>query len=67
MLEDLGPMPGMASFGVHSPGHEGAGVVAKLGPGVTGWKVGDRAGMRPMYDVCHVSSMTPSIAMPLAC
>ncbi|KAK5684754.1 hypothetical protein LTS10_002828 [Elasticomyces elasticus] len=50
-LGDLGIGP--SAFGVRSPGHEGAGVVAKLGPGVTGWKVGDRAGVKPMWDVCH--------------
>ena len=58
MLEDL-PMPTMRQFGVKSPGHEGAGVVVKLGAnvnktGVTGkqWKIGDRAGVKPMKDVC---------------
>ncbi|GAA6001055.1 hypothetical protein JCM10207_007392 [Rhodosporidiobolus poonsookiae] len=36
-------------------GHEGAGVVAALGPGVDteAWKVGDRAGIKPLWDVCH--------------
>jgi propanol-preferring alcohol dehydrogenase len=32
---------------------QGAGVVVKLGPGVTNWTVGERAGVRPMGDVCH--------------
>jgi len=27
--------------------------VAKLGPGVTDWKIGDRAGLKPIWDVCH--------------
>jgi alcohol dehydrogenase, propanol-preferring len=51
MLGDLGARP--SAFGVRSPGHEGAGYVAKIGPGVTGWTIGDRAGMKPMWDVCH--------------
>ncbi|KAM0750759.1 GroES-like protein [Meredithblackwellia eburnea MCA 4105] len=36
-------------------GHEGAGFVAALGPEVNAeeWKVGDRAGIKPMYDTCH--------------
>ena len=52
MLGDLG-LPAMSTFGVRSPGHEGAGIVVKLGENVTGWKVGDRAGMKPICDVCH--------------
>lgn len=36
-------------------GHEGAGVVVALGEGVgeEQWKVGDRAGIKPLFDVCH--------------
>lgn len=52
MLNDLGSPP-MSHFGVRSPGHEGAGVVVKLGSNVTNWKLGDRAGMKPVFDVCH--------------
>ncbi|PPJ52347.1 hypothetical protein CBER1_09843 [Cercospora berteroae] len=44
---------GMKDFNVRSPGHEGAGVVVAIGAGVENWKVGDRAGMRPMWDTCH--------------
>lgn len=51
MLNDLG-IPKMSDFGVRSPGHEGAGVVVKIGSNVTNWKVGDRAGIKPAYDVC---------------
>jgi threonine dehydrogenase-like Zn-dependent dehydrogenase len=31
---------------------EGAGVVVKVGPSVQGWKVGDRAGVKPVWDTC---------------
>lgn len=34
------------------PGHEIAGVVAKVGPGVTAYKVGDRVGVGCMVDSC---------------
>lgn len=51
MLEDL-PMPKMVEFGVRSPGHEGAGVVVKIGSNVTNWKVGDRGGVKPMWSAC---------------
>jgi len=51
MLEDL-PMPRMSEFNCRSPGHEGAGVVVKLGSNVTTWKIGDRGGVKPMWDIC---------------
>ncbi|KAM3421157.1 hypothetical protein BST61_g1569 [Cercospora zeina] len=51
---DLGFGIAMKDFGVRSPGHEGAGVVVAVGAGVENWKVGDRAGMRPMWDTCHM-------------
>jgi hypothetical protein len=51
MLNDLNAPP-MSYFGVRSPGHEGAGIVVKMGEAVTGWKLGDRAGIKPMMDVC---------------
>jgi propanol-preferring alcohol dehydrogenase len=51
MLEDL-PMPTMGQFNVRSPGHEGAGVVVRVGSNVKTWKVGDRGGVKPMWDVC---------------
>ncbi|KAL1598715.1 chloride channel [Paraconiothyrium brasiliense] len=51
MLADL-PIGTMSSFGVRSPGHEGAGVVVALGSNVTKWKIGDRAGIKPIYDCC---------------
>jgi len=34
------------------PGHEVAGKVAKLGPGVTGFKIGDEVGVPWMYSSC---------------
>lgn len=36
-------------------GHEGAGVVAAIGEGVDPkvWKLNDRAGLKPIFDVCH--------------
>ncbi len=34
------------------PGHEGAGVVAALGPGVTGFKEGDPVGIAWLHDAC---------------
>jgi hypothetical protein len=53
MLKDL-PLPvQMDQTGVRSPGHEGAGVVVQVGSNVTDWKIGDRAGIKPMMDTCH--------------
>lgn len=46
--------------GVDCVGHEGAGVVAAVGPGVTGWKVGDKAGITPVAKTWCVS--TPSLS-----
>jgi len=51
MLCDLNAPP-MSTFGVRSPGHEGAGVVVKIGANVKNFKVGDRAGIKPLTDVC---------------
>lgn len=34
------------------PGHEGAGLVARLGPGVTSLKEGDRVGLPWLHDAC---------------
>jgi propanol-preferring alcohol dehydrogenase len=51
MLNDL-PIPPMSTFGVRSPGHEGAGVIVKIGSNVSNWKVGERAGIKPAYDAC---------------
>lgn len=51
MLEDL-PLPRMRDYGVRSPGHEGAGVVVKVGVLVKNWKLGDRAGVKPTWNTC---------------
>ncbi|KAI1609807.1 chaperonin 10-like protein [Exophiala viscosa] len=34
-------------------GHEGAGVVEAIGKDVTGWHIGDKAGVKPISYVCH--------------
>ncbi len=38
-------------------GHEGVGVVAALGPGVAGWRLGDRAGAAWIHDTCGVCDL----------
>lgn len=45
-------IPPMSFFGVRCPGHEGAGVVVQLGENVTEWAVGDRAGIKPIWNTC---------------
>jgi propanol-preferring alcohol dehydrogenase len=35
-----------------TPGHQAVGSIAAAGPGVQGWKVGDRAGIPWFYDAC---------------
>jgi len=53
MLNDWG-MPKMSEYGVRCAGHEGAGVVVKVGAKCHDeWKVGDRVGIKPLLDVCH--------------
>ncbi|KAE8155160.1 chaperonin 10-like protein [Aspergillus avenaceus] len=56
MQGDLG-LPPMSSFGVRSPGHEGAGVVVKVGANVKNFQVGDRAGVKPLTDTCGVCEL----------
>lgn len=51
MAGDL-DLPAMSEFGVRSPGHEGAGVVVKIGANVNNWKVGQRAGLKPVWSTC---------------
>lgn len=38
-------------------GHEGVGEVAALGEGVTGWRLGDRAGAAWLHDTCGVCDL----------
>ncbi|KAI5296041.1 hypothetical protein KEM52_005940 [Ascosphaera acerosa] len=51
MQNDIG-LGSMTANGVRSPGHEGAGVVVKVGSNVKHIKVGDRGGVKPIWDVC---------------
>ena len=46
-------LPKMSEFGTKCAGHEGAGVIVKVGEKVTMYKVGQRAGHKPIQDVCH--------------
>jgi propanol-preferring alcohol dehydrogenase len=50
-MNDLASVP-MSFFGVRSPGHEGAGVVVKVGENVKNFNVGDRGGVKPLMNVC---------------
>jgi len=52
MLNDWA-MPPMSHFGVKCAGHEGAGVIVQVGDQVKNLKVGQRAGFKPIQDVCH--------------
>lgn len=56
MAGDLGT-PLMSTFGVRSPGHEGAGVVVQVGANVTNFRVGDRAGVKPITDTCNACEL----------
>ncbi|KAI9688718.1 MAG: hypothetical protein M1822_001075 [Bathelium mastoideum] len=50
-LGDL-PVPPMSHYGCRSPGHEGAGIIVKLGRNVKNFQLGDRAGLKPIWDTC---------------
>ncbi|KAH0848225.1 Alcohol dehydrogenase 1 [Fonsecaea pedrosoi] len=52
MLNDWGTAK-MSDLGVKCAGHEGAGVIVKVGENVTAYKVGQRAGYKPIQNVCH--------------
>ncbi|KAH7018770.1 chaperonin 10-like protein [Ilyonectria destructans] len=51
MLNDT-PAPRMGSFGVTTAGHEGCGVVVKVGCQVPNFQIGDRAGVKPIWSTC---------------
>ncbi|KAL6252662.1 hypothetical protein RBB50_000381 [Rhinocladiella similis] len=52
MLHDWN-VPKMSELGVKCAGHEGAGVIVKVGQNVKGLAVGQRAGFKPIQNVCH--------------
>ena len=52
MLNDWN-LPKMSDLGTKCAGHEGAGVIVKVGDRVKSYKVGQRAGYKPIQDVCH--------------
>jgi len=43
----------MSSLGTKCAGHEGAGVIVKVGERVKTLKLGQRAGFKPIQDTCH--------------
>ncbi|KAH7069217.1 chaperonin 10-like protein [Paraphoma chrysanthemicola] len=47
----------MSAFNCRTPGHEGSGVVVKLGENVKNWKIGDRAGVKPIRSVCNACEL----------
>jgi D-arabinose 1-dehydrogenase-like Zn-dependent alcohol dehydrogenase len=53
MLNDWN-LPKMSDLGVKCAGHEGSGVIVKVGENVKGLKVGQRAGFKPIQNVCHI-------------
>jgi D-arabinose 1-dehydrogenase-like Zn-dependent alcohol dehydrogenase len=56
MLNDTGGRK-MSASGIWSAGHEGSGVVVKLGENVTTFQVGDRAGVKPIWNTCGSCSL----------
>ncbi|KAF7553273.1 hypothetical protein G7Z17_g3740 [Cylindrodendrum hubeiense] len=53
MLNDT-PAPRMSAFGVTTAGHEGCGIVVKVGSQVPNFKIGDRAGVKPIWSTCGI-------------
>jgi propanol-preferring alcohol dehydrogenase len=45
--------PKMSELGIKCAGHEGAGVIFKVGGAVQKYKVGQRAAYGPIQSVCH--------------
>ncbi|KAH8802556.1 putative alcohol dehydrogenase [Xylogone sp. PMI_703] len=56
MINDIG-LGKMSDFGVRSAGHEGVGVVVKIGSNVKNFKVGDRGGIKPIWSTCGSCEM----------
>ncbi|KAK9415186.1 putative Alcohol dehydrogenase 1 [Seiridium unicorne] len=52
MLHDWA-YPPMSVFNTQCAGHEGAGVIVKVGENVKHLKIGQRAGYKPIQDICH--------------
>jgi propanol-preferring alcohol dehydrogenase len=50
MAEDID----MSKMKCLCPGHEGAGVIVKVGSKVAHLKVGQRAGIKPIWNICHI-------------
>jgi D-arabinose 1-dehydrogenase-like Zn-dependent alcohol dehydrogenase len=59
----------LSQLGVRSPGHEGAGVVVQVGASVDGkeWKVGDRVGIKPVWDACMNCDRCWALCLRLGC
>lgn len=51
MMNDWASPP-MSTFGTQCAGHEGAGVIVSVGANVKKLQVGQRAGFKPIADVC---------------
>ncbi|KAL4861696.1 hypothetical protein BDV12DRAFT_203750 [Aspergillus spectabilis] len=51
MANDLG-LGSMSSYGTKCAGHEGAGVIVKVGERVSRLRIGQRAGFKPIADAC---------------
>lgn len=47
----------MSDHGTKCAGHEGAGVIVKVGDQVQKLKVGQRAGFKPVADVCGICEL----------
>ena len=56
MLADWG-VGKMSDYGTKCAGHEGAGVIVKVGDRVKNLKVGTRAGFKPIVDTCGVCEL----------
>jgi D-arabinose 1-dehydrogenase-like Zn-dependent alcohol dehydrogenase len=59
MLNDW-DSPKMSSLGTQCAGHEGAGVIVKIGSNVRNLKIGQRAGFKPIQDTCGICELCRS-------